>query len=85
MPVISRFYGIVVFMNYSDHPPPHFHARHADHEVVVEIASGNIIGYFPQNLRRMILEWTMQHKEELLDRWSRARMREPLPPIPPLP
>ena len=26
MPVISRFYGIVVFMHYHDHDPPHVHA-----------------------------------------------------------
>jgi len=23
VPEISRFFGIVVFMNYNDHPPPH--------------------------------------------------------------
>ena len=27
MPVISRFYGIVIFMNFRDHELPHFHAR----------------------------------------------------------
>jgi len=24
MPEISRFFGIVIFMNYNDHEPPHF-------------------------------------------------------------
>jgi hypothetical protein len=85
MPILSRFHGIVVFMNYNDHPPPHFHARHADHEVVVEIASGIVIGTFPPSARRMILNWMIRHKAELLDRWSRARAREPLLPIAPLP
>ena len=33
MPTISRFHGIVIFMNYNDHPPGHFHARHGDEEV----------------------------------------------------
>jgi len=28
MPVISRFYGIVVFINYREHSTPHFHARY---------------------------------------------------------
>ena len=27
VPEISRFFGIVVFMN-NDHPPPHFHVRY---------------------------------------------------------
>jgi hypothetical protein len=33
MPTISRFYGIVIFTNYNDHHPPHFHARYQDDEV----------------------------------------------------
>ena len=37
MPTISRFFGIVIFMNYNDHLPPHFHARYQDQEVTVEI------------------------------------------------
>ena len=37
MPVISRFYGIVVFMNYNDHDPAHIHARCQGDEVLVEI------------------------------------------------
>jgi len=28
MPVISRFYGILVMMYYQDHHPPHFHAKY---------------------------------------------------------
>jgi hypothetical protein len=28
MPELSRFLGIVIFMNYRDHQPPHFHARY---------------------------------------------------------
>lgn len=26
MPVISRFFGIVIFMFWREHAPPHFHA-----------------------------------------------------------
>ena len=40
MPTISRFFGIIIFMNYNDHMPPHFHARYQDQEVTVEIETG---------------------------------------------
>lgn len=30
MPEISRFYGIVITINYDDHLPPHFHARYGN-------------------------------------------------------
>ena len=35
MPSISRFYGIVVSMYSSDHPPPHFHARYGEYEAKI--------------------------------------------------
>ena len=28
MPEISRFFGMVIAMFYSDHSPPHFHVRY---------------------------------------------------------
>ncbi len=37
MPVISRFFGIAVYMYWRDHAPAHFHARYQDDEVTVEI------------------------------------------------
>lgn len=30
MPEISRFLGIVVYMYYKDHAPPHFHAEYGE-------------------------------------------------------
>lgn len=30
MPVVSRFFGIVISLNYRDHNPPHFHASYGD-------------------------------------------------------
>jgi hypothetical protein len=44
MPEISRFYGIVIFMNFNDHLPPHFHARYQDQEVTIDIESGMVTG-----------------------------------------
>jgi hypothetical protein len=32
MPTISEFFGILILMYYSDHAPPHFHARYGDDE-----------------------------------------------------
>ena len=43
MPRISEFYGIVIEMFFRDHPPPHFHARYAGEEAVIEIATGVVI------------------------------------------
>ncbi len=85
MPIISRFYGIVIFMNYNDHSPPHFHVRYQDQEVLVEILSGIVKGTMSTRALKMVFDWMEQHREELMDNWNCARERKPLRPIPPLP
>lgn len=37
MPCISKFFGIAIYMYYSDHAPPHFHAIYGEHEAAVDI------------------------------------------------
>ena len=34
MPVISRFYGILIVMYFNDHNPPHFHAKYSGDEAI---------------------------------------------------
>lgn len=85
MPVLSRFYGITVYMNYQDHEPPLLHARYQDQEVLLEIDSGLLTGTFSRRALRLLFEWTELHKGELERNWVRARNKEPLQPIQPLP
>ncbi len=84
MPTISRFFGIVVYMNHNDHEPPHFHARYQGQEVSVEIESGTVEGKMSRRALQMILEWYERHTEELMRDWELAQARRPLEPIPPL-
>ncbi len=84
MPEISRFYGIVVFMNYNDHLPPHFHARYQGQEVTIEIQTGNVKGRMSKRALRMLFEWLEKHQVELVDNWERARDRQSLKKIEPL-
>ncbi len=84
MPEISRFLGIVIAMFYSDHAPPHFHARYGEHEVTVRIDDGAVDGRFPRRALSLLLEWYALHREELRDNWERARTRQPLQKIEPL-
>jgi hypothetical protein len=36
-PEISRFFGIIVQMYYSDHDPPHFHVRYSGQKALIAI------------------------------------------------
>ena len=84
MPEISRFYGIIIFMNYNDHEPPHFHARYEGQEVTIEINSGVVKGQMSKRALRMLFEWSEIHQEELWHNWLLARERRPLEKILPL-
>ena len=39
MPRISQFFGILIYMYYNDHMPPHFHAKWAEHETIMVIGT----------------------------------------------
>lgn len=70
MPEISRFLGIVIFMNFKDHNPPHFHAMYGDYHIIVEIQSGVVEGKFPRRALSLIMEWCEIHRNELLENWE---------------
>ncbi|MEO8030705.1 MAG: DUF4160 domain-containing protein [Gemmatimonadota bacterium] len=85
MPRISQFFGVTIVMYFNDHAPPHFHARYGDHESAIAIDTlGPLWGDLPQRALALVLEWAVQHREELSADWERARQGLPLAPIAPL-
>jgi hypothetical protein len=85
VPEISRFFGIVVFMNYNDHPPPHFHVRYAEQKAIVGIESPTLLeGELSPRALGLVMEWAAAHRQELLEDWNLARQQQPLKRIAPL-
>ena len=84
MPIISRFFGIIIFMFWREHQPPHFHAKYGDDEIVVEIETGEVTGNISQRVLNMIHEWRELHRKELLEDWKLAEQNRPLKRIEPL-
>lgn len=84
MPEISRFLGIVVFMNFKDHNPPHFHAMYGDYHIIVEINSGVVEGKFPKRALSLLMEWYEIHKTELLQNWETLKNKGSYNKITPL-
>ena len=84
MPELCRFLGIVVYMLYDDHSPPHFHAEYGEYKITVEIETGVVEGRFPRRTLNAILEWYTIHKSELGEDWRLAAEHQPLRRIAPL-
>lgn len=84
MPEISRFYGIVITINYDEHLPPHFHARYAGDRASFLITGEVLAGSLPKRAVDLVRTWAQQHRAELAANWMRAEKREPLLAIAPL-
>lgn len=84
MPIISRFFGILIFIFWREHKPPHFHAKYGDGEITVEIETGSVNGTMSKRALLLIQEWRELHKEELTRDWELAEQKKALFPIKPL-
>ncbi len=83
MPVISRFYGIVIRMYFlqGEHNPPHIHAIYNEDVVVVDFMTGEVLdGFLPPGPLRLVRKWVSLHKEALLNMWCTQEFRK-LPPL----
>ena len=73
MPQLSSFYGIVIYLYYFDHYPPHFHAEYGEFEIQINIVNLSIHkGYFPSRALSLVLEWATLHQQKLLKEWDKA-------------
>jgi len=84
MPELSRFYGIVVTLNYDDHEPPHFHARYGDRRARSGWMAAMIAGSLSPRALGLVRSRPVVHAPELQGDWDRARAQLPLVPIVPL-
>jgi hypothetical protein len=85
MPRVSEFFGIVIYLYYNDHAPPHFHARYGSDEALFDIRSLAIIaGSLPPRARALVTEWAAQHGSDLMAAWELCQQGKPPPAIPPL-
>ena len=85
MPTISVFYGISIRMYYDEHPPPHFHAYYEGFEILVSIATLEVLrGAFPPRALGMVIEWAFQHRRELEMNWDLLERHFPLQKIEPM-
>ena len=85
MPVLSKFYGIIIRMAFSRAFGAHFHATYEDSELIVGLNPLRIVqGDAPPRVRDLVLEWAHSHYAELLQAWSRCATAQPAERIAPL-
>ena len=79
MPVLSRFYGIIIRMYFlqKEHNPPHIHAIYGDDVAAIANSDGSVIeGGLPDKALEMVQEWISMHKDELLTMWETQEFKQ---------
>ena len=83
---ICWFLGTQIWMGLDEHPEPHFHAIYEDLEpnpqAVYSIDTLEVIeGSLPEAVNDFVMEWMIDHRQDLRDNWLRAIEGKPLQEI----
>jgi hypothetical protein len=85
MPKICQFFGIMIYIHFRDHLPPHFHAQYGEFEGIVGVNPVRLLqGDLPPRVLGLVIEWATLYSEELSNAWeavSNRRMPNKIPPL----
>lgn len=77
MPVIARFYGIIIKMYFNGHMPPHFHAIYGEFVGMFDIENAQLIeGDLPNRAHKLVVEWAELHKNDLMKMWNNKEFKQ---------
>jgi hypothetical protein len=72
MPIISQFYGILIYI-YKEiggqHNLPHFHAKYSEHEAIYDFEGNLLNGELPKKQSKLVEAWCVLHHDELNAAW----------------
>ncbi len=78
MPRISEFFGILIYMYFGDHDPPHFHALYGEYEAIISIPDGEVLqGSLPRKQLAIVLRWSASNWLELMANWYACQINQP--------
>ncbi len=79
MPVIARFYGIIIKMYFiqNEHGVAHFHAIYGEFNAVFGIDSLEMIeGDLPGRAQLLVKEWAKYYQKELQEMWNAQKFMQ---------
>ncbi|ASB50392.1 hypothetical protein CDL62_15185 [Alkalitalea saponilacus] len=76
MPTIKTIDTIKIDVYSREHPPPHFHAKFAEFEELIEIETlETYAGNIPRMQRKKVIDWAGDNKQFLLDIFNQLNPR----------
>ena len=83
MPVLARFYGMIVKMYFlgKEHNPPHVHVLYGEYMGAIDIQTAEMLeGDLPAKALSMASEWVILYRAELMEIWETQQFKK-LPPL----
>ena len=74
MPEICRFYGIIIYLYWMDHNPPHIHVVYGDYECSISIMERIVDGKIPAKVVSKVNQWMDIHQDEIMKLWQKASL-----------
>lgn len=66
-----------MYLAHANHKAAYFQARYQGSDVSLEVDSGIVLaGNLPPRVLKVIQEWRVRHKQELLEDWERVKQHE---------
>lgn len=82
MPTVAVVDGVKIVFYAKEHAPPHFHAKIAEYQAVIDIETLEIVeGALPRGKRKKVLAWAAVRQEILRTTFAKAIARERVEPI----
>ena len=76
MPTFFTFHGIKIQLFHRDHAPPHFHAVSAEHELLINIKTLEVMeGSMPKKKQKQIINWAKDNQSNLMEIWHALQKR----------
>jgi hypothetical protein len=76
MPTVITIDSIKIDVYSREHPPPHFHAKFAEFEELIEIETlETYAGNIPRMQRKKVTDWAGDNKKFLLDIFNQLNPR----------
>ena len=77
MPIIARFYGILIKMYFKEHGVPHFHAIYGEYNGVFNLKTLAMIeGDMPARAMKMVKDWAKKYNSDLMEMWKTQKYRQ---------
>lgn len=84
MPVLSTFFGIIIYIYANDHNPPHLHVKYGEFDASFNFDGDLIKGDIPKKQQKLVEAWIALYSDELVANWQLIQMGQAVTKINPL-